>query len=317
VRLGGTLLNLEQGGQRKDGSFDPGPGADAIASDPTYCDLVVMCEGRNYALYGQERLNAMSNELARRTGRPIAERLGVLDRDSELGPVLFYDASVVRVDRSFGYGVPMVSQNRANVFEMHVAATGTPFVVVAQHWDYQSGRRRLAEAERVSRVAGFTDPVFVMGDLNSTASGRHETSRDFRRVPASHRFHKGRWPAGRWGRVRADTDALDYLLGRWSCWRRRRVGGVGMYDLAELAAFNYGEPHALTPTTNTPPERGGPVRIDRVLTNEAGRERLVPGSFRVEIPHAGREPSDHRVVRFAIDLPGLPDCDGCRRRVRQ
>jgi hypothetical protein len=306
TRIGITLFNLEHGGQRPDGSFAPGPGADAIAADPSYCDLVVMCEGKDYALHGQERLQVMSNELARRTCRPIAERLGVLDRDSELGPVLFYDASVLRLDKSHGYGVPMVAENRANVFDMHLAATGTRFVIVAQHWDYQSGRRRLAEAERVSRVAGFIEPVFVIGDLNSTASGPHEANRDFRRVPASRRFHKGRWPAGRLGRVRADTDALDYLLGRWSRLRRRRVGGVGMYDVAEIAAFTHGQRNALTPTTNTPAEKGGPVRVDRVLTNGAGRGLLVPGSFRVEVPPAGWEPSDHRVVRFAVDLPDRP-----------
>lgn len=303
TRIGMTLLNLEHGGQQSNGVFDPSAGAEAIAEDPDYCDLVVMCEGKRYSHDGQARLNTMSNELARRTGRPIADRLGILDRDSELGPALFYDASVIRLDKSYGYGVPMVSENRANRFDMHLAATGTRIVVVAQHWDYQSGRRRLAEAERVSYVAGLDIPAIVVGDLNSTASGPHEIGRNFRRVPAHKRFHKGRWPAGRWGPVRADTDALDYLLGRWSRWKRRRVGGVGIYDLAEIAALTYGEQTALTPTTNTRPEAGGSARIDRALVNEAGRKLLVPGSFRVVVPPRGREPSDHRVVRFAIDLP--------------
>jgi hypothetical protein len=49
-------------------------------------------------------------------------------------------------------------------------------------------------------------------------------------------------------------------------------------------------------------EHGG-QQSNGALVNEEGRSLLVPGSFRVVVPPQGREPSDHRVVRFAIDLP--------------
>lgn len=79
------------------------------------------------------------------------------------------------------------------------------------------------------------------------------------------------------------------------------MDGIGLHDLADIAAFEHGQRDALTATVNSGVDAGGGRRIDRGLVNDAGRHMLVPGSFRVEIPDPPF-PSDHRVIRFLLDL---------------
>jgi hypothetical protein len=109
-------------------------------------------------------------------------------------------------------------------------------------------------------------------------------------------MHRAQWRHGarQGGPYRADTRALDYLIGYWD--GTQRVGGVGFFDVAELAA---------DPAPTQPPEPGGWQRrtIDRILVNQPCRDAIVPGSYQVHQPaDPGHPDSDHLRVSVAIQI---------------
>jgi hypothetical protein len=306
--VGVSLIIFQRGGLR-DGQYRFEDCAAALAAAPDYCDLVILCEARKNARRGGDGKYGFINTLALTAGRPLVCELGVCDR-GEFGPILVYDPTILDVDTFHGYGTPLPHRDRIDLCNMFVRATGAKLGVLAVHWDYQSGDQRLAEAHPIRWIAGATSPMVVAGDMNGVATGgRTEVRRNFRTMPPHTRLHKGRWHPGRWWRqtISADARVLDFLLGTWKpSWRdigrprklSRRRDGIGLIDLAEIAAYNYGEPDALLPTAHPHVDGGSSLRIDRALANPAGADMLVPGSFRVEAADDGFP--DRRIVRFQL-----------------
>lgn len=326
--VGVSLINFQRGGLHA-GEYRFQECAAALAAAPDYCDLVIMCEAREYAWRGGEGKYGFTNTLASASGRPLVCELGVSDR-GEFGPLIVYDPRVLGVGPTFhGYGAPLPHEDKRNFCNMFLRANGALFGVLPVHWDYQNTDRRLAEAKMISWVAGVSYPVLVAGDFNGVASGaRAEVTRDFRTMPLHKRFHKGQWwpRTSQWRRSTADTRALDFLLGTWRPSPRilgrprkpsRRTDGIGMVDLAEIAAYTYREPNTLLPTVHPHVDGGSGLRIDRALVNPAGAGMLAPGSFRVETTDA--EYSDHRIVRFQLHPDIRPDArrDGGRQPDRR
>jgi hypothetical protein len=261
-----------------------------------------LCEAKEYAWRGGVGKYGFTNTLAVMTNRPLVCELGVCDR-GEFGPMLVYDPTILGVTTFHGYGTPLPNEDKVNFCNMFLRATGDRLGVLPVHWDYQSPRRRLSEAELINWVAGVSYPVLVAGDFNGVASGGPaEITRDFSAMPRNKQLHKGRWIPGQAEVTDADTDALDYLLGCWNADQTGRVGGIGMVDLAEIAAYVYGERYALQPTINSWVDGGSGLRIDRALMNPAGRNMLVSDSFFVEIVEHPPSFADHRILRFKLEF---------------
>ncbi len=66
-----------------------------------------------------------------------------------------------------------------------------------------------------------------------------------------------------------DTQALDYLIGWWAGGQGCRVGGIGFFDVAELA-------QDFTPTQVPVPDGRQRRAIDRILVNAAWKDRPAP-----------------------------------------
>src|SRR5262249_28122211 len=122
----------------------------------------------------------------------------------------------------------------------------------------------------------------------------------FTEQPPHKRIHKGILRFGRW---RKETRALDILVGGWvprplQPILGRRRGGIGFFDVAEIAYFDHGEKEALAPTGNLH-DQGGRLRTTFITVNTAGKDLYVPGSFQV-----GETPSyfTHRVVRCKLRI---------------
>ncbi|KAA9157954.1 hypothetical protein FPZ12_024025 [Amycolatopsis acidicola] len=303
-----TLLNFREGGRLPGGGYDMGPCVDVVAADPGSCDLVVICEGNHYAFQGATGKHQLANALAAATGRPLVAELGSLAR-GEFGPVVIYDPRFVRIDSFYGYGFPLPAQDKRNWLEACHAKTGHKFGLLPLHWHHLSSPRMFA-AEEVTFTGELPYPVFLAGDTNTPADGGKTTRpdgtprprTDYSRLSPAKRHHKGRWKPGKHPRdIVDDTAPLDYLLGWWDEHTQTRVNHRNLFDLAEIAAYRYGEHDALTPTVH-PRADGSAPRIDLVISNLAGRDCLLPGSFRVEPFRHPASVMDHAAVRFAVDL---------------
>lgn len=153
----------------------------------------------------------------------------------------------------------------------------------------------------------------VLADRNATLSGPMWDVRDFTdpdRNPPYARAKHILWrhgPAQHFGPHVADTRSLDFLCGYWipgrrdsrKLWLARRpgyrAGGIGFYDVAELAG-DY------TPTQTASRNRT-PRAIDGALLNESARDAYVPGSYRVYEPEDPKCPdSDHKRISLALNL---------------
>jgi hypothetical protein len=113
-----------------------------------------------------------------------------------------------------------------------------------------------------------------------------------------------RLPDGTWV---AHTDPVDRLIGPWDNNAGKRLTQkVGWYALAELA-HQTGTPaaQAFLPTVNRGPEVGGGLIIDWLLVNEAWKDGLVAGTYKVHVPvdqSPEARPSDHRLVTATMLL---------------
>ena len=91
-----------------------------------------------------------------------------------------------------------------------------------------------------------------------------------------------------------DTRALDYLIGWWDQARGCRAGGIGFFDVAELAG-DY------TPTQTPVPDGRQRRAIDRILVNKPWAGAIIPGSYQVHQPADPEHPdSDHLRVSVTI-----------------
>ncbi|MEU0513383.1 hypothetical protein [Amycolatopsis sp. NPDC006125] len=308
-RINATLINFKEGGRQPHGRFDMRPCVEVVAADAQFCDLVVVCEGNRYAFDGGMGKHALANALAAATGRPLAAELGSLPR-GEFGPVVLYDPGVVRIETFFGYGLPRHAEDKRNWMQARHAGSGHVFGLLPIHFHHLPAFR-MTQAQEVSFIGDLRFPVFLLGDTNVAAdggkttmpNGRPRQATDYSKVPASKRYHDGRWQPGQRPKdVSDDTAPLDFLLGWWDNETQSRVNGREIVDLAEVAAYRYGEHDALTPTVLPRVEGATAARKDLVMANRAGADCLVPGTFRVEPFRHPPTVMDHAAIRFSLDL---------------
>jgi len=173
------------------------------------------------------------------------------------------------------------------------------------HGDLTGGNARLADAMSLRRLADPRIPTLVAMDWNSVPSGPVWEDRELNDAalwgnPGQEwaRAHRVLWRHGpaQAGPFQPDTRALDYLIGYWDPGQRRRIGGIGFYDAAELAA----DP---APTQLPVPDGRQRRAIDRILVNQPWASAMVPGSYQVHQPaDPGRPDSDHLRVSVAIRI---------------
>lgn len=302
-----TLLNFREGGYRP-GGYDMTPCVEVVAADPGFCDLIVICEAKYYEDEGGTGKHQLANELAEATGRPLVAELGSLGR-GDFGPAVIYDPRVVRIDSFYGFGLPLRAKDKRNWMLAHLAGSGHRFGLLPSHWHHLPVFR-MFDAQEATFLGDLPFPAFLLGDLNTPADGGKSTNpdgtpripTDYSRLSPAKRHHKGLFLPGLYPQdIVDDTTPLDYLRGWWDEQTRSRINHRDMYDLAEIAAYEYHEHDALTPTVH-PRADGSVPRIDLAMANLAGRDCLIPGTFRVDPFLHPAEVMDHTAVRLGLDL---------------
>ncbi|WP_285685457.1 endonuclease/exonuclease/phosphatase family protein [Actinoplanes sp. NBRC 103695] len=315
-----TWLNFQSGGARTSGKLDYDftrlhrlaaplvePQLSPAASMPVA--IFALCEAKGWAADANHGLLAASDVLSATLGRPYAAKMLPFDR-GPIGPALFYDPTLVAPVAWHGGGYPDFD-DKAGVIRFRTVHTDQHLVVIVRHWNPRSPQIRLEEARLLGSYGdGFPDPVFVMGDLNATATGSHWPRRDWTKAPYIARDAKAiRMPDGAW--VDA-TDAIHHLIGEWE-WdefgkQGRRTDGCGFWAMPEVA-YATGTPagEAFMATVNRDIDAGGGQIIDHCLVTRP--QLYVPGTYRVHVPteqHDGRWDSDHRLVEATFSLASSP-----------
>jgi endonuclease/exonuclease/phosphatase family metal-dependent hydrolase len=268
--------------------------------------ILVMGEGDRYEMAGGEGMWEAATAMRAAGGRPYVPLACELPREGLYAPVIFVDPQAVVIRRFFD---PRLPDHAARYSNLLVATLpGRPwnekFQVKTGHGALDGGDSRLADAMRLRRLADPSIPTLVAMDWNSVPSGPlwEDTalaSPENWGVGTAWRLaHRVMWNIQRglqWP-LEADTRALDYLIGVWDPQTGQRTGGVGFYDVAELAR----DP---TPTQAPSPE-GYPRRtIDRILVNAAWKDKIVTGSYEVHQPADPEHPdSDHLRVSVTIRI---------------
>lgn len=238
-------------------------------------------------------------------GRPYVPLLGSLPREwGPYAPVIFVDPQSVVIRRWYDSRQPDFAARFRNLLVASLPGRRDDgvFGVVAVHGDLYSGDARLADAQALRRFADPSVPCLIAGDWNSVPSGPGWEDREL--------DDPGFWPPGKhWARVHRvlwqhgpaqagpyvpDTRALDYLIGWWDQARGCRAGGIGFFDVAEMAGDH-------TPT-QVPAWDGRQRRaIDRMIVNQPWAAAVGPGSYQVHQPADPDHPdSDHLRVSVAV-----------------
>ena len=293
-----SLLNIEAGCQREDGSYDFDRLIRAFIDEPN-ADAILLCETKFWQARGQRPFHTAMKELSALNGRPYVGELFT----GPLGTAIIYDPTVLCLDAT----EEPYFEDKRNLAQLRLRTDLTYRLhIFVEHWSYADSEQRLARAKLLARFGTSPIPTLLAGDTNSTSSGPHLPHIDWNAVPISIRDHKGhQGPDGTWS---ADTRALDRLIGAWDTSHGRRVNGAEFHHVAELDPQ---APRPLPPTVNG----GSALHIDYILANQAllATADVVPGSYQVHIP-AGTDaadwPSDHRRVSCTLRLhqrPGPPD----------
>jgi endonuclease/exonuclease/phosphatase family metal-dependent hydrolase len=292
-----SLLNIEAGCQRDDGSYDFARLVRAFLDDPT-ADAIFLCEAKFWHTRGQRPFHTAIQELSVLTGRPYVGQLFA----GPLGTAIIYDPTVLCLNAT----EEPYFEDKRNLAQFRLRADLTYRLnVYVEHWSYANGEQRLARAKLLAPFGASSVPTLIAGDANSSASGPQLPDIDWNRVPIGIRDHKGHQHAdGSW---HPDTRALDRLIGAWDTSTGRRVGGAGFHHIAEL------DPQAPNPLPATVNGDSG-LHIDYILANQAllATAEVVPGSYQVHIPTSASPadwPSDHRRVSCTLRLrhpAGLP-----------
>lgn len=306
-----AYFNYEHGGliNGKDCFFSSGRGYEfaglvRVAGDQDrWPHILVMGEGDRYGYAGGEGMWEAAAAMRAAGGRAYVPLLGSLPREwGPYAPVIFVDAQTVVIRRWHDPRSPDFAARFRNLLVASLPGRDERFCVVATHGDLHDGNARLADAMAFRRLANPDVPCLIAGDWNSVPSGPLWEDPDLaspQRCAQTETWrvmHRALWEHGprQGGPYHPDTRALDYLIG---CWEEgQRVGGVGFYDVAELAGDN-------TPTQ--PAEPGGWRRrvIDRILVNQSWRDAVVPGSYHVHQPADPEHPgSDHLRVSVTIGV---------------
>jgi len=269
--------------------------------------ILAMGEADRYGDAGGEGMWEASAAMRAARGRPYVPLLGSLPREwGPYAPVIFVDAQSVVIRRWYDHRQPDFAARFRNL--LVATLPGRPsdevFRVLATHGDLFSGAMRLADAQALRRFADPSVPCLIAGDWNSVPSGPGWEDRelnDLRFWPPE--AHWARAPQALWqhgpaqaGPCVPDTQALDYLIGWWDQAKGCRVGGIGFFDVAELAG-DY------TPTQVPTPDGRQRRAIDRMIVNKPWAGAIVPGSYQVHQPADPDYPdSDHLRVSVAIRI---------------
>jgi hypothetical protein len=269
-----------------------------------WADILVMGEADRYEMAGGEGMREAAAAMRDAGGRPYVPLICELPAEGLYAPVIFVGPQAVVIRRFYYHRLPGHAPRYSNL--LVASLPGRPFSEVFRvrtgHGALDGGDARLADAMRLRRLPGPRIPTLVAMDWNPVPSGpmwedtalgtperwgpgtawqlAHRAVRDPRRGL--------QWP------VQAGTRALDYLTGVWDPQARQRAGGIGFYDVAELA----GDPAP----AQAPSPDGYPWRtIDRILVNEPWKDAIVPGSYQVHQPRDPEHPdSDHLRVSVAV-----------------
>lgn len=264
-------------------------------------DVAVMGEAEQYEYAGGEGLWGAASALADASGRAYIPVLGTLPREwGPIGPCMFVDGQKVRIRRFYSGREPDFYSRNRNLLVASVAGREDVFRIVSGHGDLNDPGLRLHDAMGLRKYADPATPAAVLMDWNSTPSGPHEVT-DFsmytHRWQYAPRLHWSHGPdQGSEPSERSDTQARDYLCGWWNPRTCQRQGGLGFFDVAELAGL-----HA--PTTLPRPNGRPPTAIDAALVNAAWKDAVVLDSVRVHEPADPERPdSDHLRVSFAVQV---------------
>lgn len=306
-RLEVSYFNYEHGGMSGIGySGGSGPydytGLVRVAGDGgRWPDVLVMGEGDRYDDDGGKGAWGAASALREASSRPYIPLLGSLPREwGPFAPVIFFDANAVVVEQWHDHRNPYFAARNRNLLVARRAGTNKLFHIVAFHGDINSGTMRLEDVKPLHRFAKPPIPCVVLGDFNEPLSGPQWEASDLNNRDIHPEDELWRlvwrllWQHGpqQAGPHRTDTQAMDYLVGYWH--QDHRVGGVGFFDVAELA----GDP---TPTTLPRANGRQPTAIDHILVNQLFRNAVLPGSYQVHQPADPANPdSDH--LRVSVTL---------------
>jgi hypothetical protein len=311
TKLPVALFNYQGGGRRPDGSydfdklrlaFDNVPDGEAPVA-------ILINEAKGWKANGNSMLHMAVNALADKLRRPYVGEIGCGIRGDATTPALIYDPQVLRLD--YWGNSTATNNDQQNVAKMHVRGqSAAKFRAVIKHLHPNDGALRVSEAhETKAFISGM--PTLLAGDLNNSASGPH-TDMDWTRAPELLRMSKAILLPD--GTYKADTLAMDLMLGDWDPATMRRTGrvealgrrAIGWHALAEIA-YQQGMPaaEAFQPTVNRSAQEGGGLLIDWMLVNNAWAEGLVPGTYHVHVPGGtdpSMHPSDHRLVTATLEI---------------
>jgi hypothetical protein len=280
-------------------------------------DVIAICEGKRWAHNGGTGIHAACATLDDVFGVPYVGEPGWHWR-GDYGPAVLWNPLTMRMNRWTGADHESNAVHDRNIARFVLRRDPNKRLnVVVRHYSFDSGTERVMEAERDTSYARDDVPTLLVGDLNSTASGRRIPRRSWKRVPSWKLSHKSRrnWR----GRSVNDTRALDVLIGRTrhplslstltALGRRhhalQRVYGAGYSALAELAYVAGTPARDAFRGTDNPRDDHTPMLIDWMLANGPLAERFIPGSYRVCLP-PGRYPDtwwlDHRVQTASFTL---------------
>jgi len=308
-------FNYEHGGLTggHDHAYSSGRGYDfgglvRVAGDQgRWPHILIMGEGDRYEFAGGEGMWEAAAAMRAAGGRPYVPLACELPREGPYAPVIFVDPQAVVICRFYYHRLPDHAPRNSNL--LVASLPGRPqaeiFRVRTGHGDLTGGDARLADAMSLRRLADPRIPTLVAMDWNSVPSGPVWEDRELNDAalwgnPGQEwaRAHRVLWRHGpaQAGPFQPDTRALDYLIGYWDPGQRRRIGGIGFYDAAELAA----DP---APTQLPVPDGRQRRAIDRILVNQPWASAMVPGSYQVHQPaDPGRPDSDHLRVSVAIRI---------------
>jgi hypothetical protein len=314
-----ALMNYERGGLTEPvdtglicgrGHWDLTGLRDSFTGMPFAPDLIVICEAKEWEMWGGQGLRAAARVLGAVFDRPYVPEMGWLPHGKS-APALFYDPTRLHLDY-WGNNDLTVHADKRNLARVRLRhLPQLQFDVLVDHLPFWSGAARLDRAKLVAKLAQSRRKLLWLGDFNAPVSGPHWPQLDWsvsHPVDAYERAHL--LPDGTFA---ADNEAMDYLLGRWvqaeyikSRWvEGERVNGIGFHAIPELA-WRQGMPadKALLPTTNDNILAGGGLLIDFGVLNDAWAGGLVPDSFHIDVPPGTTRadyPSDHRRTGWILD----------------
>lgn len=314
-----ALFNYERGGltepQDTDlicdrGHWDLTGLRDSFTGMPFAPDIIVMCEGKEYEMWGGRGMRAAARTLGNVFDRPYVGEIGWLPKEQS-APVLFYDPTTLHLDY-WGTDHSTVHENKRGLGKIRLRKyPDMDFYVLADHWPFWGGAARTDRAKLIGKLAKHPRKTLWLGDFNAAVSGPHWPQRDWTKPMPINAYDKGILrPDNTFG---PDTEAMDYVLGRWDDTLQRRINGIGFHAIPELA-WRQGMPadKALIPTVNPDIDKGGDLLIDFGVLNEAWKDGLVPDTFHIDVP-PGRTradfPSDHRRTGWILDLAARSTAD--------